>query len=729
MRNLSIFLAAFWLCIASTVRGATPGVPLGDRIPADAIMYIGWAGSDALFPKYDGSHLKNIVDASDMPKLFDELMPQLIKRVAKEDPNAAEVIRQIVTIGAPLWKHQTAIYFGGVDWTAAQPAPRLAVLCDAGADAGDLTERISKLLESAPKEQGPLPMVKQYGTLVVFAFGSAASIDADFAQPLGNNVANSPKFVKALAQVQKDPAYVEFIDADAGVRMVDQAMVKMNDANATKQWNHAKDALGLDGLHQIMVTAGFEGRGWNDQAFVSCAEGSRGLLSFFNATPLSTDLLKVVPQTADSVAAGKFDLDAFVGNLHDLIAQFDQGSAEQMDEGLAKFNEVAGLDLRKDVLANFGDEWVFYSDRTIGGPGLMGSVLVNKLKDADAADKALTQLAERANAIIADQIHDPEMKVEFHSSVVNGVTLHFLAVPFVTPCWAVKDGYLYLGLYPQIVSAAVDQVSKKGPSILSRTEFTAMMKQLGNHAASSLEFSNLAATAPEGYTGVLAISRLYLGMGDMFGLHMPMMVIPPLGKIMSELTPSGSVTWVDAAGFHSKSLSPFPGSGVLAGSSAGASVVIGEASLMTSILLPSLNKARETANRAKCASNEHQMGLGLLLYANEHNGKLPDDLGTLVKEEQLSPAVFICPSGNNELPANLATMTPDEQAAWVNEHADYIYLGKGHKQDEVGADRVVIYEKDGAHQNDGMNLLYGDGHAEWQRKAVAVQQIEQSKQK
>jgi prepilin-type processing-associated H-X9-DG protein len=719
-------IAAMWIGVALPARAATATVPLGDRVPGDAIVYVGWAGSDALAPKYDASHLKNIMAASEMPKMFDEFVPQLIKRVAKEDPGSAEVLRQIVAIGAPLWKHPTAVYFGGIDWNGPQPMPRLAVLCDAGADAADLSERITKLLENAPKD-GPMPLLKTYGTLVVFAFGTPASIDADFAHAPVVNVANSPKFIKCLAQVQHDPAYIEFIDAEAGVKMVNEVLAKMNDVHSTERWNHARDALGLSGLRQGIVTAGFAGSSWDTEAFVSSTTGKQGVLALLNETPLNTDLLKAVPQSADRMTAGKFDLDAFVGEIHDIVAELDAGTAEQIDEGIARFNQVSGLDLRKDVLANLGNEWVFYADRTIGGPGLMGSVLVNKLKDADAADKALTQLAERANAIIADQMHEPEVKIEFHQSVVNGVTLHYLAVPFVTPTWAVKDGNLYLGLYPQVVSAAVEQVAKKAPSILQRTEFTALMKTLGNHPACSMEFLNLPGTAPEGYTDVLAITRLYLGMGDVMGVRTPMMVVPPLGKITPELAPSGSVTWTDAAGFHMKDITPFPGADVIAGSSFGSGAFLAEDSLLISILLPSLNKARETANRAKCASNEHQIGLGILLYQNEHNQKYPPDLGTLVKEEQLTPAVFVCPSGNNEVPAEIAAGTPDEQAKWVNEHADYVYLGKGLKGN-VDATRVIAYEQDGAHGNDGMNLLYGDGHVEWQMRAVAMQQIQAAQQ-
>jgi hypothetical protein len=90
--------------------------PLADRVPENAILYVGWQGSQTLGPAYDQSRLKDLLNSTDVPRLFQEFLPGLVRRVEAEDPDAAQAMKTILAIGAPLWRHPTAIYFAGIDF-------------------------------------------------------------------------------------------------------------------------------------------------------------------------------------------------------------------------------------------------------------------------------------------------------------------------------------------------------------------------------------------------------------------------------------------------------------------------------------------------------------------------------------------------------------------------------------------------------------------------------------
>lgn len=49
-------------------------------------------------------------------------------------------------------------------------------------------------------------------------------------------------------------------------------------------------------------------------------------------------------------------------------------------------------------------------------------------------------------------------------------------------------------------------------------------------------------------------------------------------------------------------------------------VVISIIALLVAVLLPALSKARETAQIIQCASNERQMGIAFMMYANDSDG-------------------------------------------------------------------------------------------------------------
>jgi prepilin-type processing-associated H-X9-DG protein len=124
-----------------------------------------------------------------------------------------------------------------------------------------------------------------------------------------------------------------------------------------------------------------------------------------------------------------------------------------------------------------------------------------------------------------------------------------------------------------------------------------------------------------------------------------------------------------------------------------------------------MRTARQTAQQVQCSSNLQQIGMGLMLYANNNNGKYPAKLGALIESGDVPASVFVCPhTGNSPAPGNGLK----GQAANLEKggHLSYVYVGQNLDNDSP-AEAVVVYEKLGNHGNQGMNVLFKDGHVEW----------------
>jgi prepilin-type N-terminal cleavage/methylation domain-containing protein/prepilin-type processing-associated H-X9-DG protein len=180
-------------------------------------------------------------------------------------------------------------------------------------------------------------------------------------------------------------------------------------------------------------------------------------------------------------------------------------------------------------------------------------------------------------------------------------------------------------------------------------------------------------------------------------------------------------------------------------------VVIGIIAILTSLLLPVVGRARESANRAKCGSNLRQIYIGINLYASDHRGLLPngndvggdgsDDLGLVLVELANryvasnkrdadginyvgQVRVFKCPSDQQDEQESINTSDYDGPTSarmsyeffslwWDN--ADPLKIARVKQTAlawdlEAGSSKLLGLQN---HAAKGGNVVFGDGHVEW----------------
>src|SRR5258705_8275498 len=125
--------------------------PLADRVPADALIYVGWSGSETMGPGYAGSHLEAVLKESKFTDLVNVSIPKVLAKIGATDREAAQITGLVTAIAAPMWRHPSAFYFGGIDPPARPnqpPSPPIALVCDAGAEGKALADQLRNVTQN-----------------------------------------------------------------------------------------------------------------------------------------------------------------------------------------------------------------------------------------------------------------------------------------------------------------------------------------------------------------------------------------------------------------------------------------------------------------------------------------------------------------------------------------------------------------------------------------------------
>ena len=168
-------------------------------------------------------------------------------------------------------------------------------------------------------------------------------------------------------------------------------------------------------------------------------------------------------------------------------------------------------------------------------------------------------------------------------------------------------------------------------------------------------------------------------------------------------------------------------------------VVIAIIGILAAMLLPALTMAREKGRRAACLNNLKQIGLGIAMYADNYNGRMPLDLASnptlpgsynLLSNVITSAKIFACPSDSaaksqasypltNSATSMGISYSYSVGLIWQDQPDSVIALDRmGKSVTAAGYTKGAKWSSSGSapgapHKDAGGNVLYNDGHASW----------------
>jgi len=259
----------------------------------------------------------------------------------------------------------------------------------------------------------------------------------------------------------------------------------------------------------------------------------------------------------------------------------------------------------------------------------------------------------------------------------DGVRWRSLAVapdaPFpLLPTLGRAGDYLWLASNEQALQAALNTQAGLTPGLLSTPEFKHLSQELPTDG-------NSFAFVSERFT-----ETLWQVQGQLFRQAMDDQQSTTPAELFRKLVGAGpnpaaySVTRFDATGLQMVGQGTQEPATVLV-----SSALVAPTAVMAGMLLPALAKAKEKARAISCVNNLKQIGLGLRIFAVDHDGSFPPDLAS-IKEILASPRVLVCPND----PA-FSTGAPVDWSGFDFSHCSYEYLTPGIKETDA-PDTVVV---------------------------------------
>jgi len=679
------------------VAQSSPAEKLVNTLPDNVVGFVATSGCDSLKSAFEKTIIGQIWNDQGVVTFRESIKKELMSKAGQEMPELKEA--NVFEMAEGIIRQVTARPFvigaARKDTTQGPPIYGFAIL-DAGprkaemassleklesyADEGDIVEiEVGSVKMHGPKDPGDVPGYWGWvGNYFVFAINDGDGLAIKYLQ---SNVSRpSPVYLKNVPGT--GDALVAHVNLDKIFNIL--SLIAGMEGGEGEEVFAAVQAvireLGLNNVNSFTERVGFDGPEIVSNCLLEMPEPRTGLVA--NLKPVDLSMFDMADPGAISATAVNCD----IGGIYDTIMKAARTvigeDFVEVENAIAAVESELNFKIRQGLLESLNGPMLSY---VLPGGATMqspqgGFVIIAGLKNAKLWEESMAALGTFATK-------QSEGMVQVSSQVQDGRTVHTwavmpLAMAQVMPSWAVLGDRVVIGSNPATLTSAVNQIDSGTKSIRSTDGFRKVTAKLPDnlisfkYGDSKLQFTQLTTALQQ-----------FWPMATMFasnaGVKLPF-VLPQLSHIAQDMGPSCQYCWFVAKGLRGyyRGAGIEPTLGAVAGGAIGAG-----------IMMPALARSRQQARNTVSMNNLKQLGLALIMYADDHDGKLPDNFeqakeyygDSKVLESPHKPKDFAGPS--------------------------YIYVS-GHSMNTGSTSQQIVAYENPKYCKDTIIALFLDGHVE-----------------